>query len=87
MLSNKAQLLNLNIGTGIGTSVLDLINKFSVVNDIIIPFEIVDRRPGDVASLVANNQTLSILDWKPKRDLNNMCADGWNWQKRNPNGY
>ena len=88
LLSNKAQLINLNIGTGIGTSVLDLINKFSVVNDIIIPFEIVDRRPGDVASLVANNQkAISILDWKPQRDLNNMCADGWNWQKRNPNGY
>ena len=88
LLGNKAQLLNLNIGTGLGTSVFDLINKFSLVNDCIIPFEIVDRRPGDVASLIADNQqALSILNWVPKRDLNSMCADGWNWQKRNPNGY
>tara|TARA_B100000242_G_scaffold252048_1_gene193974 strand:+ start:1172 stop:2215 length:1044 start_codon:yes stop_codon:yes gene_type:complete len=88
LLNNKAQLVNLNIGTGLGTSVLELINKFSSVNDCIIPFQIVDRRPGDVASLVANNKkALSLLDWEPKRDLKKMCVDGWNWQKRNPNGY
>lgn len=74
--------LNLNLGTGKGYSVLELIKTFSEVNNVDIPFEFVSRREGDVPRLVADNSlSLSLLGWEPKRNLEDMCRDGWNWQK------
>lgn len=88
LFDNKSQIIILNIGTGKGTSVLELVNLFMEVNECNLPIFFTERRAGDVKRLVAdNNLALKKLNWFPKRDLKNMCKDGWNWQKRNPNGY
>ncbi len=77
-----------NLGTGKGTSVLELIKVFENVNNIKVPFEITSRREGDTAVLVADNALASDeLDWKPKRSLRDMCKDGYKWFLKNPKGY
>ena len=82
------QIIYLNIGTGKATSVLDLISTFEEVNKCKIPFQITKRREGDVCKLVARNRlALETLSWSPKRNLEEMCKDGWQWQINNPNGY
>ncbi len=84
----KPQILTLNLGTGRGTSVLELIRIFEKVNKVKVPFSFVERREGDQANVVADNcLAKSILNWHPKRDIEDICRDGWNWQLRNPNGY
>ncbi len=86
--NNDSQFLNLNIGTGVGTTVLELINTFMKVNNIELPFVYSSRREGDKECVVADNtKILNTLDWKPKRDLEDMCIDGWKWQTLNPDGY
>ena len=61
---------------------------FQEVNNIKIPYSFVERRKGDSAKVVANNELAKkLLGWFPKRSLSNMCQDGWNWMKLNPNGY
>ena len=88
LFSNKAQLIDLNIGTGIGTSVLELIEKFSKVNNCSVPFSYSERRQGDAPVVIANNnKAISVLNWKPKRNLEEMCKNGWEWKKNNPLGY
>ena len=88
LLENKPTIINFNLGTGIGSSVLDLINCFEKVNNIRVPYVFSERRHGDVPYVVSNNsKALEILKWKPKRTLQEMCVDGWKWQKNNPNGY
>ena len=88
LLKEKPQILTLNLGTGKGTSVLELIKSFEKVNDVKIPFSFVDRRVGDNAFVVADNSLAkSILNWSPKRNIVDICRDGWNWQLKNPNGY
>ena len=80
--------ITINLGTGVGTSVIDLINTFKKENNIEIPFKIVGRRDGDIGYVVANNSfAKSLLKWEPKYRLEDMCRDGWNWQKQNPEGY
>ncbi len=75
---NKPQIIDLNLGTGKGISVLELINKFEEVNNIKIPYVISDPRDGDLARTVANNKlAISLLKWKPLRNLEDMCRDGW----------
>ena len=86
--NNSSQILHLNIGTGIGNSVLDLINIFQEVNNVEVPYSFVNRREGDKAEIIADNtKILSTLNWEPKRSLKNMCLDGWKWHLMNPNGY
>lgn len=81
-------IININLGTGIGTSVLELIKTFEKVNDIKIPFSFVSKREGDYGKVVAKNQLAKrILQWSPKRNLEEMCQDGWRWKLRNPYGY
>ena len=88
LLKNKPQIQCLNLGTGKGTSVLDLINSFQEVNEVKIPFEFSNRRNGDVAKLVADNSLVkSLINWTPKKSLIDMCRDGFKWQTLNPNGY
>ena len=88
LLKNKAQITNINIGTGKGVSVLDLINTFQKVNKVKIAYEFSKRRKGDVEKLVASNElALKILNWSPKQGLEDMCRDGWKWKINNPNGY
>ena len=88
ILKDSPQILTLNLGTGIGTSVLELINNFEIVNKVEVPFSFGERRKGDNAFVVADNSLAkSILNWRPKRNIIDMCRDGWNWQLKNPNGY
>ena len=88
LFSQNGKILDLNLGTSKGTSVLELVDCFQKVNNIKIPYSFVERRSGDVARVVANNKlSKNLLNWFPKRDLYNMCEDGWNWKKLNPNGY
>jgi len=77
-----------NLGTGRGHSVLEVIKAFEKVNKITIPHQIVDRRPGDVASSYADvSKAEKLLRWKATLTLEDMVRDSWNWQKKNPNGY
>tara|TARA_B100000965_G_scaffold406804_1_gene448835 strand:- start:2405 stop:3457 length:1053 start_codon:yes stop_codon:yes gene_type:complete len=88
LVKNDNQIISLNLGTGLGTSVLELIETFEKVNNIEIPLEFAKRRVGDCSSLIADNSLVSsCLDWSPKRDLKTMCKDGWKWQCLNPEGY
>ena len=77
-----------NLGTGKGYSVLDVIKNFSEASGIDIPYVITDRRPGDIAECYSD-ATLAKeeLGWEAKYGIKEMCADSWNWQKNNPNGY
>ena len=85
---HKAQILNLNLGTGIGTSVLDLIKSFERVNKIKIPYKITKPRKGDAPFVVADNSLAQkILDWSPTRTIEDACLDGWEWRSRNLNGF
>ena len=80
LFKNKSQILNLNIGTGIGTSVLELVNIFIKTNNCKVPIKFVDRRKGDSPFIVAENKLAkNILKWNPTRDLTQMCRDGWQW--------
>ncbi len=73
--------LSLNLGTGKGVSILELVKKFQDTNKIKIPYIFSNRREGDVASLVADNsKAKQILNWSPTRNLEQMCKDGWNWK-------
>ena len=88
LLNKKPQFLTLNLGTGKGTSVLQLIKIFEKVNKVAIPISFENRRPGDNAFVVADNSLAKlILNWTPKRNLETICEDGWNWQLKNPKGY
>lgn len=88
LFTQKKQLIHLNIGTGLGHSVLDLIKTFETVNEVKVPFQICSRRDGDVCKLVANNsKAKEILNWNPIRSLHEMCKDGWHWKLMNPKGY
>ena len=81
-LAEKPRILSLNIGTGKGTSVLQLKDIFENVNKKYIPYKFVSRRAGDVARLVADNSLATkYLNWKPSRTIEKMCIDGWRWQK------
>lgn len=77
-----------NIGTGNGSSVLEVKNTFEQVNGVSVAYEIAPRRSGDVATSFANNvRAMKELGWTPKYALEDMLADSWNWQKQNPTGY
>ncbi|MFZ2861747.1 MAG: UDP-glucose 4-epimerase GalE, partial [Trichococcus flocculiformis] len=77
-----------NLGTGTGYSVLDLVHNFQDANGVEIPYVIVDRRPGDVATCYADaTKAKEELGWTAQKTLADMCRDSWNWQKNNPNGY
>lgn len=81
-------LVTVNLGTGVGYSVLDVVNAFSAASGREIPYEFLARRAGDVAVNYAEpNYALKLLGWKTQFNLEKMCIDTWNWQKNNPNGY
>lgn len=78
----------INLGTGIGYSVLDIVNAFERVTDVKVPYIIAPRRPGDVDAVYANpDKARNLLHWEAKRSLDDMCRDSWHWQSSNPQGY
>ena len=80
--------LTLNIGTGTGLSVLDVVHGFERTTGLVIPYDVVERRPGDVARLQAcPRKAQEVLGWTARRGLEEMCRDGWAWQQANPMGY
>ena len=80
--------LTLNIGTGRGLSVLEVVNGFEAATGLTIPRRMVERRPGDVPRLEAcPRKAAEVLGWKASRTLEDMCRDGWAWQQANPMGY
>ena len=77
-----------NLGTGVGSSVLDVVKAFEKATGKEIPYQITERRPGDAAICYANPQKAKDeLGWSTEKDLYDMCKDAWNWQTHNPNGY
>ncbi len=87
-LLTKSGLFIVNLGTGTGYSVLDMVNAFSKALGKPIPYEIVDRRPGDIAKCYADpSLAYEILGFKATKTLDDMCKDALNWQLKNPNGY
>ena len=77
-----------NVGTGSGTSVLELIDAFQAASDKQIAYEIKPRRAGDVASCYADvSRAKHELGWEAKRTIDQACEDSWRWQSQNPDGY
>jgi len=82
------QCVEVNLGTGNGYSVLDVIKAFEAVSGQAVPYRVSSRRPGDVAACFADpTYAERYLGWKAQRSLAAMCRDHWNWQKQNPQGY
>ena len=80
-LQKQHQLLTVNLGTGHGVSVLEMINAFETTNHCRVPYRIKDRRPGDIARCWADTGLAqTLLGWRASRTLENMCADSWRWQ-------
>ncbi|MCA1031375.1 UDP-glucose 4-epimerase GalE [Bacillus timonensis] len=77
-----------NLGTGVGNSVLELVKAFEETTGVTIPYEILGRRPGDIATCYASPaKAKKDLGWEATKDLKDMCKDAWKWQSTNPNGY
>ena len=87
-IEEKPGLLIYNLGTGKGTSVLELVHAFEEANNIKINYAIVDRRPGDIAECYANaDKAYREMGFKCTRSIVDACRDSWNWQKNNPKGF
>jgi UDP-glucose 4-epimerase len=87
-LFRSGQGFTLNVGTGRGYSVLEMVRAFEQASGRSVPYRIVDRRPGDIAVCFADPaEAWHVLDWRAKRGLAQMCADHWRWQSMNPNGF
>jgi UDP-glucose 4-epimerase len=87
-LRERDGVLAVNLGTGKGHSVLEVVAAFAAESGKSIPYHIVERRPGDVAACYADaSLAATLLGWKATRDLRQMCADTWHWQCKNPSGY
>ncbi|WP_075506976.1 UDP-glucose 4-epimerase GalE [Prochlorococcus marinus] len=88
ILNSSSVFINLNIGTGIGKSVLEVVETFMKVNKCEFEYSFVSRRQGDSPYLVADNRlALSTLNWKPQKSLNDMCIDAWKWKITSKNKF
>jgi UDP-glucose 4-epimerase len=88
LLRDDPQLLSVNLGSGQGLSVLEVVRAFESASGRPVPYTIVERRPGDAAITVADPALAAQrLGWRTRRSLAEMCRDGWAWQSANPNGY
>lgn len=77
-----------NLGTGRGYSVLEIVRAFEAASSRPVPYDIVGRRPGDIAVCYANpTEAREVLGWQAKKGLEEMCADHWRWQSMNPQGF
>lgn len=80
--------VTINLGTGRGYSVLEMVKAFEAASDKKVPYRIVDRRPGDVGECYADpGLALELLGWRAEREIGAMCCDTWRWQVMNPEGY
>ena len=87
-LKDKSQVLIVNLGTGNGYSVLDMVEAFEKASGRDVPYQIVNRRPGDIATCYADpTYAEKRLGWKAECELDEMCEDTWRWQSINPDGY
>jgi UDP-glucose 4-epimerase len=87
LLANSGS-VTVNLGTGLGYSVLDLVRAYEAASGRSVPYEIVARRPGDVAACWADPALArELLGWQAKLDLQRMCEDSWRWQHLNPHGF
>jgi UDP-glucose 4-epimerase len=87
-IKERAGLKVYNLGTGVGYSVLDIVKNFEEATGVKIPYVIGDRRPGDIATCYSSAEKAGKeLGWTAENGIKEMCADSWNWQKNNPNGY
>lgn len=78
----------INLGTGKGSSVLEVVRAFEEASGVEVPLVITDRRPGDIAVCYADaSKAKRLLDWEAQYTLRDMCAHSWNWQRNNPKGY
>ena len=88
LLAEAPQLLTLNLGSGQGQSVLEVVQAMEAASGRSIPYAITDRRLGDAAMSVADpSQAAQRLGWRTQRSLEEICRDGWAWQQQNPEGY
>jgi len=88
LLAEPPQLLTLNLGSGMGHSVLEVVHAFEAASGRPVPYTVVPRRDGDAASTVADPRLAAErLGWRTQRGLADMCRDGWCWQQANPQGY
>lgn len=84
----KGEVVKLNLGTGKGYSVLELINTFQQVTGKRVLYDIVDRRPGDIVISYASPELAEkTISWQAEKNLEDMCRDTWRWQSQNPSGY
>lgn len=87
-LQKQTGILTVNLGTGIGYSVLDMVKAFETASGKKIPYKVVGRRAGDVAICYADpTKARETLGWQARYDIDAMCRDTWHWQSLNPNGY
>jgi len=87
-LSTSPGIVTVNIGTGQGCSVLQLVQAFEEASGKPIPYRMAPRRAGDIAECYANTHlAASVLGWRSQRDIGQMCQDAWHWQSQNPDGY
>ncbi|MBL7250150.1 UDP-glucose 4-epimerase GalE [Alloalcanivorax marinus] len=87
-LFERGGLITTNLGTGRGYSVLEMVQAFARASGREVPYRIVERRPGDVAVCYADpTHAEKVLGWRARRGIDEMCADHWRWQERNPDGY
>jgi UDP-glucose 4-epimerase len=87
-LATSPGVVTCNLGTGMGYSVIDIIKAMEKASGKTIAYEVVDRRPGDIAECYADPAyALQELGWKAERGVEDMCRDAWKWQTQNPNGY
>lgn len=88
LLAEPPQILSLNLGSGQGHSVLEVVRAFELASGRSVPYTVVERRDGDTASTVADPRLATArLSWRTRRSLEEMCRDGWTWQQANPEGY
>ena len=87
-LTENPQCVSVNLGTGIGYSVLDMVKAFELASGNPVPFRVGARRSGDIAACYAKPDLASeLFSWRAERDLKTMCEDAWRWQKLNPAGF
>ena len=85
---DAGQCTAINLGTGVGYSVLDMVKAFAQACGKPIPYQVQPRRPGDIAACYAEpTLARTLLGWQATRTLQTMCTDAWRWQSSNPQGY